>query len=111
MFRPRLPPPHPPGLQLLGVAEAGLKDENDIALARLIQLGFSAALISEALTGKGLLAQFGVQTGARAGLCWAGLPLGCPPATAELAALRLAQGCALHAVACCGGQPGAPRQL
>lgn len=41
----------------------GFTKANEIFVGRLAQLGFAASLIGEVITGKGALAQFGIETG------------------------------------------------
>ena len=41
----------------------GFNKQNEIFVGRMAQLGFAASLIGEALTGKGALAQFDIETG------------------------------------------------
>ena len=41
----------------------GFTKANELFVGRMAQLGFAASLIGEVITGKGALAQFGVETG------------------------------------------------
>ena len=41
----------------------GFTKENELFVGRVAQLGFASALLGEVLTGKGPLAQFGLETG------------------------------------------------
>ena len=41
----------------------GFTKENELFVGRVAQLGFAASLIGEAITGKGALAQFDIETG------------------------------------------------
>ena len=41
----------------------GFTKQNEIFVGRMAQLGFAASLIGEAMTGKGALAQFDIETG------------------------------------------------
>ena len=50
-------------MQFFGVTSFGFTKENELFVGRVAQLGFAAALIGEAVTGVGPLAQFGLETG------------------------------------------------
>lgn len=43
--------------------DAGLTKEQDLLIGRVAQLGLAAALVAEALTGKGTLALMEIETG------------------------------------------------
>lgn len=49
--------------KFFGVKGFGFTKENELFVGRVAQLGFAAGLIGEALTGKGILAQFDLETG------------------------------------------------
>lgn len=49
--------------RFFGIKGFGFTKENEIFVGRLAQLGFAISLIGEGLTGKGILAQFDVETG------------------------------------------------
>ena len=50
-------------LQFFGVTGFGFTKENELFVGRVAQLGFASALIGEAITGVGPLAQLGLETG------------------------------------------------
>ena len=50
-------------LNLLPSGGFGFTKANELFVGRMAQLGFAASLIGEVLTGKGALAQFGIETG------------------------------------------------
>eukprot|EP01025_Chloroclados_australasicus_P046135 TRINITY_DN5090_c0_g1_i1.p3 TRINITY_DN5090_c0_g1~~TRINITY_DN5090_c0_g1_i1.p3 ORF type:complete len:243 (+),score=31.14 TRINITY_DN5090_c0_g1_i1:114-842(+) len=50
-------------LKFFGIKGFGFTKENELFVGRVAQLGFAFALIGEAITGKGPLAQFDVETG------------------------------------------------
>jgi len=49
--------------RFFGIKGFGFTKENELFVGRMAQLGFAISLIGEALTGKGILAQFDVETG------------------------------------------------
>ncbi|KAL4457873.1 hypothetical protein ABPG75_012738 [Micractinium tetrahymenae] len=49
--------------RFFGVRGFGFTKENELFVGRVAQLGFAAGLIGEALTGKGILEQFDLETG------------------------------------------------
>ena len=49
--------------RFFGLSWFGFSKENEMFVGRMAQLGFAISLIGEALTGKGILAQFDVETG------------------------------------------------
>merc|ERR1712003_436164 len=49
--------------KFLGISGVGFTKANELFVGRVAQLGFAASLIGEAMTGKGPLAQFNVETG------------------------------------------------
>lgn len=49
--------------RFFGINGFGFTKENELFVGRMAQLGFAISLIGEALTGKGILAQFDVETG------------------------------------------------
>eukprot|EP00887_Chlorella_sp_A99_P001356 scaffold8.g1356.t1 len=50
--------------RFLGISgKWGFTKENELFVGRMAQLGFAAALLGEALTGKGILGQIGLETG------------------------------------------------
>lgn len=49
--------------KFLGISGVGFTKANEIFVGRMAQLGFAASLIGEAMTGKGPLAQFNMETG------------------------------------------------
>lgn len=49
--------------RFFGVSGFGFTKENELFVGRMAQLGFAISLIGETLTGKGILAQFDVETG------------------------------------------------
>ncbi|KAL4424977.1 hypothetical protein ABPG77_002862 [Micractinium sp. CCAP 211/92] len=49
--------------KFFGVKGFGFTKENELFVGRVAQLGFAAGLIGEAITGKGILAQFDLETG------------------------------------------------
>merc|ERR1712176_543231 len=49
--------------KFFGVSGFGFTKENELFVGRMAQLGFAASLIGEAITGKGALAQFNIETG------------------------------------------------
>jgi len=49
--------------KFLGIKGFGFTKENELFVGRVAQLGFASALIGEAITGQGPLAQFGLETG------------------------------------------------
>eukprot|EP00775_Hariotina_reticulata_P010780 gene10779-10936_t len=49
--------------KFFGITEFGFTKANELFVGRLAQLGFAASLIGEIVTGKGPLAQFGLETG------------------------------------------------
>nr|DAA05917.1 TPA_inf: chloroplast photosystem II 22 kDa PsbS protein precursor psbS [Acetabularia acetabulum] len=50
-------------LKFLGISGFGFTKANELFVGRVAQLGFAFALIGEAVTGKGPLAQFDIETG------------------------------------------------
>eukprot|EP01025_Chloroclados_australasicus_P044710 TRINITY_DN486_c0_g1_i2.p1 TRINITY_DN486_c0_g1~~TRINITY_DN486_c0_g1_i2.p1 ORF type:complete len:923 (-),score=80.98 TRINITY_DN486_c0_g1_i2:197-2965(-) len=50
-------------LKFFGIKGFGFTKENELFVGRVAQLGFAFALIGEAITGKGPLAQFDIETG------------------------------------------------
>jgi len=50
-------------LNLIPAGGFGFTKANELFVGRMAQLGFAASLIGEVLTGKGALAQFGIETG------------------------------------------------
>merc|ERR1712151_931562 len=49
--------------KFLGISGVGFTKANELFVGRMAQLGFAASLIGEAITGKGPLAQFNMETG------------------------------------------------
>lgn len=49
--------------KFLGITGFGFTKDNELFVGRVAQLGFAAGLVGEALTGKGILAQFNIETG------------------------------------------------
>merc|ERR1711970_124405 len=49
--------------KFLGISGVGFTKANELFVRRMAQLGFAASLIGEAMTGKGPLAQFNMETG------------------------------------------------
>merc|ERR1711959_247045 len=49
--------------KFFGISGFGFSKENELFVGRMAQLGFAASLIGEAITGKGPLAQFDMETG------------------------------------------------
>jgi len=49
--------------KFFGVSGFGFTKANELFVGRMAQLGFAASLIGEAITGKGALAQFNIETG------------------------------------------------
>merc|ERR1711990_1080272 len=49
--------------KFFGVSGFGFTKANELFVGRMAQLGFAASLIGEAVTGKGALAQFNIETG------------------------------------------------
>ncbi|QDZ18757.1 chloroplast photosystem II protein PsbS [Chloropicon primus] len=49
--------------KFLGIEGVGFTKANELFVGRMAQLGFAASLIGEAVTGKGPLAQFNLETG------------------------------------------------
>jgi len=49
--------------KFLGIEGVGFTKANELFVGRMAQLGFAASLIGEAVTGKGPLAQFNMETG------------------------------------------------
>merc|ERR1711970_1683755 len=49
--------------KFLGISGVGFTKANELFVGRMAQLGFAASLIGEAMTGKGPLAQFNMETG------------------------------------------------
>merc|ERR1712087_710556 len=49
--------------KFFGISGFGFSKENELFVGRMAQLGFAASLIGEAVTGKGPLAQFDMETG------------------------------------------------
>ncbi|GIL49566.1 hypothetical protein Vafri_5906 [Volvox africanus] len=49
--------------RFFGVRGFGFTKENELFVGRMAQLGFAFSLIGEAITGKGALAQFDIETG------------------------------------------------
>lgn len=49
--------------QFFGITRFGFSRSNELFVGRVAQLGFAAALIGECVSGKGPLAQFGMETG------------------------------------------------
>lgn len=49
--------------KFFGVSGFGFTKENELFVGRMAQLGFAFSLIGEAITGKGALGQFGLETG------------------------------------------------
>eukprot|EP01024_Parvocaulis_polyphysoides_P006033 TRINITY_DN1153_c0_g1_i10.p5 TRINITY_DN1153_c0_g1~~TRINITY_DN1153_c0_g1_i10.p5 ORF type:complete len:130 (+),score=22.16 TRINITY_DN1153_c0_g1_i10:479-868(+) len=50
-------------LKFFGISGFGFTKQNELFVGRVAQLGFAFALIGEAITGKGPLAQFDIETG------------------------------------------------
>jgi photosystem II 22kDa protein len=49
--------------RFFGISGFGFTKENELFVGRMAQLGFAAALLGEAVTGLGPLAQLGLETG------------------------------------------------
>ncbi|KAL4858078.1 Photosystem II protein [Chlorella vulgaris] len=49
--------------KFFGISGFGFSKANELFVGRVAQLGFAAGLIGEAITGKGMLEQFGLETG------------------------------------------------
>jgi photosystem II 22kDa protein len=49
--------------KFFGISGFGFTKENELFVGRMAQLGFAAALLGEAITGVGPLAQLGLETG------------------------------------------------
>jgi len=49
--------------KFFGITGFGFTKENELFVGRMAQLGFACSLLGEAITGKGPLAQFGLETG------------------------------------------------
>ena len=49
--------------RFFGVNGFGFTKENELFVGRMAQLGFAISIVGEALTGKGILAQFDIETG------------------------------------------------
>merc|ERR1711884_474747 len=49
--------------KFLGISGVGFTKANELFVGRMAHLGFAASLIGEAITGKGPLAQFNMETG------------------------------------------------
>lgn len=49
--------------KFFGITEVGFTKPNELFVGRVAQLGFAAAAVGEAVTGKGVLGQLGIETG------------------------------------------------